>query len=126
MTFLVEFNQKANLPAQPGDSVLFRPDRTVNDLLLRFEQDGNDSFELTAAYKWTQSAGGAFASGCFTVPGYATPSALVPHQHRGRGLRRRDQCGRALRGGCRQPQLLRHGRRLPGRVRRDERPLLRR
>ena len=86
MTFMVEFNQKANLPKQTDDSVQFRPDRTVNDLLLRFEQDGNDSFELTAAYKWTQSAAGSFASGCFTVPGYATPSAWCPTSVAGSGF----------------------------------------
>ncbi len=86
MSFLVEFNQKPNLPAQPGDSVQFRPNRTLNDLLLRFEQDGNDSFDLTAAYKWTQSASGAFASGCFAVPGYATPSAWCPTSIAGSGF----------------------------------------
>ncbi|HEY1178188.1 MAG TPA: prealbumin-like fold domain-containing protein, partial [Phytomonospora sp.] len=78
MTFMAEFNQKANLPKEAGDSVQFRPDRSVNDLLLRFEQDGNGNFALTHAYKWTQSASGAFATGCFQVPGYATPSAYCP------------------------------------------------
>ncbi|WP_378545191.1 prealbumin-like fold domain-containing protein [Nocardioides sp. GCM10028917] len=78
MTFMAELNQKANLPKEAGDSVLFRPDRSVNDLLLRFEQDGNGNFALTAAYKWTQSASGTFVSGCFLVPGYATASAWCP------------------------------------------------
>jgi hypothetical protein len=86
MTFMVEFNQKANLPQQADDSVQFRPDRTVNDLLLRFEQDGNGNFALTHAYKWTQSAGGSFASGCFQVPGYTTPSAWCPTSTAGSGF----------------------------------------
>ena len=86
MTFMVEFNQKANSAPQPGDSVRFRPNRTVNDLLLRFEQDGNDSFELTAAYKWAQSAGGSFPNDCFTVAGYATPSAYCPTDLNGSGF----------------------------------------
>ena len=86
MTFMVEFNQKANLPKETGDTVQFRPDRSVNDLLLRFEQDGNGVFSLTAAYKWTQSAGGTFASGCFVVPGYDTPSAWCPTSLTGSGF----------------------------------------
>ena len=86
MTFMAELNQKANLPKEAGDSVQFRPDRSVNDLLLRFEQDGNGNFALTAAYKWTQSASGTFVSGCFRVPGYATPSAWCSTPTAGAGF----------------------------------------
>ena len=86
MTFMAELNQKANLPKEAGDSVQFRPDRSVNDLLLRFEQDGNGNFALTAAYKWTQSASGTFISGCFRVPGYATPSAWCSTPTAGAGF----------------------------------------
>ena len=42
--FDVEFNQLANRPAA---DVL--PVRSVGDLMVRFEQDGNDSFNLTTA-----------------------------------------------------------------------------
>jgi hypothetical protein len=86
MTFMVEFNQRANLPKQTGDSAQFRPNRSVNDLLLRFEQDGNGNFALTHAYKWTQSASGTFADGCFVVPGYAKASAWCPTPTSGAGF----------------------------------------
>lgn len=64
----VEFNQALNSSANPA-----RPTRTVGDVMVRFEQDGNNAFVLTEAYIWTLAA--SFGErDCISVPGY-TPAA---------------------------------------------------
>ena len=63
----VEFNQALNSSDNPA-----RPTRTVGDVMVRFEQDGNNAFVLTEAYIWTLAAN--FGAGCIPVAGY-TPAA---------------------------------------------------
>jgi hypothetical protein len=63
----VEFNQALNSSDNPA-----RPTRTVGDVMVRFEQDGNNAFILTEAYIWTLAAN--FSAGCIPVAGY-TPAA---------------------------------------------------
>lgn len=71
--FDVELNQLANSTVDT-----YVPTRSVGDLMVRFEQDGNSSFSLTNAYVWrlwsaTTSPTG-WNAGCIEVPGY-TPRA---------------------------------------------------
>lgn len=63
----VEFNQAENISANPA-----RPTRTVDDLMVRFEQDGNSAFTLTFAYRWTLASDfGDFPLGCTAISGYS-------------------------------------------------------
>lgn len=63
----VEFNQAENTSANPA-----RPLRTPDDLMVRFEQDGNSTFKLTFAYRWALASDfGDFPLGCIAVPGYS-------------------------------------------------------
>ena len=65
----VEFNQATNSSVNPA-----RPTRTPGDLMVRFEQDGNDAFTLTQAYLWTLVSDASWTAGCIQVAGY-TPAA---------------------------------------------------
>ena len=49
--FDVEFNKLPNAAA-----TTYLPVRSVGDVMVRFEQDGNSAFELTAAWFWTRVA----------------------------------------------------------------------
>lgn len=67
--FDVELNKQANI----GGST-FEPTRSVGDVMVRFEQDGNKGFRLTSAYFWRLRTGPSWVSGCLAVAGY-TPGA---------------------------------------------------
>ena len=67
--FDVEFNKLSN-----SSSSSFIPIRSVGDVMVRFEQDGNSAFALTAAWFWTLTSSASWGAGCIEVPGY-TPAA---------------------------------------------------
>ena len=67
--FDVEFNKLPNSAAKA-----FLPIRSVGDVMVRFEQDGNSAFKLTLAWFWTRTASADWGPGCIEVPGY-TPAA---------------------------------------------------
>ena len=62
--FDIEFNQLEN----SGGS--YAPKRSVRDVMVRFEQDGNNAFELTHAYFWRLVGGSSWGSSCIEVSGY--------------------------------------------------------
>ena len=66
--FDVEFN------AKPNAGTTYRPTRSVGDVMVRFEQNGNDTFTLTEGYFWRQTTDAAWNASCVSVPGY-TPAA---------------------------------------------------
>ncbi|WP_439937470.1 SpaA isopeptide-forming pilin-related protein [Nocardia sp. N13] len=67
--FDVEFNRLPNSATNT-----FAPVRSVGDVLVRFEQDGNSTFKLTSAWFWTRVASTDWGTGCTEVTGY-TPRA---------------------------------------------------
>ena len=69
----VELNQEPNYSNDPA-----RPTRTPGDLLVRFEQNGNNPlpFQLTLAYKWTLQSN--FYKGCIEVVGYDPRAGWCP------------------------------------------------
>lgn len=67
--FDVEFNRQENT----GGSA-YLPLRSVGDVMVRFEQDGNKGFKLTNAYFWRLKTGPDWKAGCLEVTGY-TPGA---------------------------------------------------
>lgn len=67
--FDVEFNKLPNATA-----TTYLPVRSVGDVMVRFEQDGNNAFELTAAWFWTRVSSSDWGSGCIEVPGYTPRS----------------------------------------------------
>lgn len=69
----VEFNQAANY-----DVAVPRPTRTPGDLLLRFEQNGNDPLALEEAYLWTLMSDEDWVAGCIEVPGYNPRAGWCP------------------------------------------------
>jgi large repetitive protein len=66
--FDVEFNAKPNVGST------FAPTRTPGDVMVRFEQDGNNTFELSEGYFWRLVSDSAWDADCVAVPGY-TPAA---------------------------------------------------
>ena len=66
--FDVEFN------AKPNAGTTYRPTRSVGDVTVRFEQDGNDTIDLTDGYFWRQTTDSAWNVACVSIPGY-TPAA---------------------------------------------------
>ena len=66
--FDVEFN------AKPNAGTTYRPTRSVGDVTVRFEQDGNNTFDLTDGYFWRQTTDSAWNVACVSIPGY-TPAA---------------------------------------------------
>ncbi|WP_439937471.1 prealbumin-like fold domain-containing protein [Nocardia sp. N13] len=62
--FDIEFNQLEN-------SSSYAPDRSVRDVMVRFEQDGNSAFQLTSAYFWREVDSSRWGPGCTEVSGYS-------------------------------------------------------
>jgi hypothetical protein len=71
--FDVEFNRLPNSAAKT-----YQPIRSVGDVMVRFEQDGNSSFRLSAAWFWTRTDGSDWTSGCIEVPGYSPRAGWCP------------------------------------------------
>lgn len=71
--FDVEFNRLTN---EAGSG--FEPVRSVGDVMVRFEQDGNKGFKLTNAYFWRQTTGPAWTAGCLEVTGYSPGAGWCP------------------------------------------------
>lgn len=71
--FDVEFNRQENA----GGST-FEPLRSVGDVMVRFEQDGNKGFKLTNAYFWRLQTGPDWKAGCVAVSGYSPGAGWCP------------------------------------------------
>ncbi len=71
--FDVEFNKQTNL----GGST-FEPVRSVGDVMVRFEQDGNKGFKLTQAYFWRLKDGAGWSASCLEVTGYSPGAGWCP------------------------------------------------
>jgi hypothetical protein len=71
--FDVEFNRQENAG---GSSYL--PLRSVGDVMVRFEQDGNKGFKLTNAYFWRLETGPDWTAGCLEVSGYSPGAGWCP------------------------------------------------
>ena len=67
--FDVEFNRLPNSATNT-----FAPVRSVGDVLVRFEQDGNSTFKLTSAWFWTRLSSPDWGTGCTEVTGYSPRS----------------------------------------------------
>jgi hypothetical protein len=71
--FDVEFNKLPNAAANT-----YMPIRSVGDVMVRFEQDGNKAFMLTNAWFWRRVTSPAWEAGCIQVPGYTPASGWCP------------------------------------------------
>ena len=71
--FDVEFNRQQNA----GGST-YLPLRSVGDVMVRFEQDGNKGFKLTNAYFWRLQTGPDWTAGCLEVSGYSPGAGWCP------------------------------------------------
>ena len=70
--FDIEFNRLENA----GNT--YAPDRSVGDVMVRFEQDGNNAFALTHAYFWREVDGSGWSSSCIEVGGYDPDAGWCP------------------------------------------------
>ncbi|GAB3017027.1 hypothetical protein GCM10011376_02980 [Nocardioides flavus (ex Wang et al. 2016)] len=71
--FDVEFNRQENA----GGST-YLPVRSVGDVMVRFEQDGNKGFKLTNAYFWRLETGPDWNASCLEVSGYSPGAGWCP------------------------------------------------
>ena len=84
--FDVEFNKLAN-----SASSTFIPIRSVGDVMVRFEQDGNSAFALTAAWFWTRMSSRRMGRRLHRGAGLLAGIGLVRAERRVGPLHRHDR-----------------------------------